>query len=309
MNRVASVFFPQRALPRSFVTAILRQPFILAPRAPTTFTPWNSWKGRRLRVAFAGGDRLIVRRRSTLRCKSLARSLPQGIRQFGLIAEDVEKLNPDLVVHDSDGKPYSVRYEAVKAMLLNEFLKEHQKVKKQEAAIARLNPWSNSKERISRRLWQDNRTRFGILLRAFRKSATSSPQRICQAARQTEVSKRRPLGGKSGRAAQTREWTATVTIRPRRQIAKSPCYAELGSQHLFEFNFIDDGNAELFCLVEFAAWFIACQNVIGFLADAAGDVAPQRLDLLSCFFARHRGQSAGEHKSLSSQRQLSRFFW
>ena len=53
---------------------------------------------------------------------------PAGMSQFGLVAEDVEKVNPDLVVRDKEGKPYSVRYEAVNAMLLNEFLKEHRKV-------------------------------------------------------------------------------------------------------------------------------------------------------------------------------------
>jgi hypothetical protein len=53
---------------------------------------------------------------------------PDCRRQFGLVAEDVEKVNRDLVVRDKDGKPYSVRYEAVNAMLLNEFLKEHRKV-------------------------------------------------------------------------------------------------------------------------------------------------------------------------------------
>jgi hypothetical protein len=50
---------------------------------------------------------------------------PEGIRQFGLVAEDVAKVNPDLVARDEQGKPYTVRYEAVNAMLLNEFLKEH----------------------------------------------------------------------------------------------------------------------------------------------------------------------------------------
>jgi hypothetical protein len=50
---------------------------------------------------------------------------PDGIPQFGLVAEQVEKVNPDLVARDDQGKPYSVRYEAVNAMLLNEFLKEH----------------------------------------------------------------------------------------------------------------------------------------------------------------------------------------
>src|SRR5207248_11027833 len=58
---------------------------------------------------------------------------PEGIPQFGLIAEDVEKVNPSLVARDKEGKPYSVRYEAVNAMLLNEFLKEHHKVEKLEA--------------------------------------------------------------------------------------------------------------------------------------------------------------------------------
>jgi hypothetical protein len=53
---------------------------------------------------------------------------PEGIPQFGLVAEQVEKVNPDLVARDADGKPYTVRYEAVNAMLLNEFLKEHRKV-------------------------------------------------------------------------------------------------------------------------------------------------------------------------------------
>src|SRR5262249_12782071 len=58
--------------------------------------------------------------------------------QFGLVAEDVQKVNPDLVERDWEGKPYSVRYEAVNAMLLNEFLKEHRKNDEQEATIARL---------------------------------------------------------------------------------------------------------------------------------------------------------------------------
>ena len=63
---------------------------------------------------------------------------PGGIPQFGLVAEDVEKINPDLVTRGADGKPNSVRYEAVNAMLLNEFLKEHTKVEEQQATIAEL---------------------------------------------------------------------------------------------------------------------------------------------------------------------------
>jgi hypothetical protein len=58
--------------------------------------------------------------------------------QFGLIAEEVAEVNPDLVVRDKNGDIYSVRYEAVNAMLLNEFLKEHRKVEEQQATIGRL---------------------------------------------------------------------------------------------------------------------------------------------------------------------------
>jgi hypothetical protein len=56
----------------------------------------------------------------------------QGIPQFGLVAEAVEAVNPDLVVRDKQGKPFTVRYDAVNAMLLNEFLKEHKKVEQLE---------------------------------------------------------------------------------------------------------------------------------------------------------------------------------
>ena len=58
-----------------------------------------------------------------------------GIPQFGLVAEDVEKVNPDLVVRDKEGRPYSVRYDQVNAMLLNEFLKEHRKNEQQESKL------------------------------------------------------------------------------------------------------------------------------------------------------------------------------
>ena len=63
---------------------------------------------------------------------------PDGIPQFGLVAEEVAKVNPDLVARDEAGEPYTVRYEAVNAMLLNEFLKEHHTVQEQGAAIAEL---------------------------------------------------------------------------------------------------------------------------------------------------------------------------
>jgi len=61
-----------------------------------------------------------------------------GTPQFGLIAEEVANMNPDLVVRDENGEIYTVRYDAVNAMLLNEFLKEHRKVEQQEATIVGL---------------------------------------------------------------------------------------------------------------------------------------------------------------------------
>jgi hypothetical protein len=62
---------------------------------------------------------------------------PAGTPQLGLVAEDVEKVNPDLVVRDKEGKPYTVRYEQVNAMLLNEFLKEHQTVQELKSSVAK----------------------------------------------------------------------------------------------------------------------------------------------------------------------------
>jgi len=71
--------------------------------------------------------------------------LESSLRQFGLIAEQVAKVDPDLIARDEEGKPYTVRYDEINAMLLNEFLKEHRKVEeqaeinqRQEATIARL---------------------------------------------------------------------------------------------------------------------------------------------------------------------------
>jgi len=62
---------------------------------------------------------------------------PNGAIQFGLIAEEVEKVDPDLVARDAQGKAYSVRYEAVNAMLLNEFLKEHRTVQELKSTVAK----------------------------------------------------------------------------------------------------------------------------------------------------------------------------
>ena len=62
---------------------------------------------------------------------------PNGTPEFGLVAEEVEKVNRDLVARDAEGKVYTVRYEAVNAMLLNEFLKEHRKVEEQATRLAK----------------------------------------------------------------------------------------------------------------------------------------------------------------------------
>jgi hypothetical protein len=79
------------------------------------------------------------------RYKSHDTKKAENTPQFGLIAEDVAEVNPDLVVHDAGGKPFTVRYDAVNAMLLNEFLKEHRaftdeqrKVKQLQTTVADL---------------------------------------------------------------------------------------------------------------------------------------------------------------------------
>jgi hypothetical protein len=63
---------------------------------------------------------------------------PHHVQMFGLIAEDVENVNPDLVTRNKKGEVETVRYDAVNAMLLNEFLKEHSKVQEQQATITQL---------------------------------------------------------------------------------------------------------------------------------------------------------------------------
>jgi trimeric autotransporter adhesin len=73
---------------------------------------------------------------------------PAGTSQFGLIAEQVAKVNPTLVLRDKEGKPHTVRYEQVNAMLLNEFLKEHRKVEQMKKQIAQLKSTLAKKETI-----------------------------------------------------------------------------------------------------------------------------------------------------------------
>ena len=61
---------------------------------------------------------------------------PAGTPQYGLVAEEVEKVDPTLVLHDAEGQTYTVRYEAVNAMVLNEFLKQHCEVQEQKKTVA-----------------------------------------------------------------------------------------------------------------------------------------------------------------------------
>jgi endosialidase-like protein len=99
------------------------------------WTPYSSARFKRgIKHMGTASNSLLSLRPVTFRYK---RELdPADVPQFGLVAEDVEKANPALVIRDSTGKPYGVRYDAVNAMLLNEFLKQHRTVLRQGRVIA-----------------------------------------------------------------------------------------------------------------------------------------------------------------------------
>jgi len=78
-----------------------------------------------------GADGKYTTKPWRVRANGLTKGDSEATPQFGLIAEEVAEVNPDLVVRDKNGGIYTVRYEAVNAMLLNEFLKEHRKVEEQ----------------------------------------------------------------------------------------------------------------------------------------------------------------------------------
>jgi hypothetical protein len=77
---------------------------------------------------------------------------PEGIPQYGLVAEDVEKVNPELVVHDAKHGIYTVRYQAIDAMLLNEFLKEHKIDEAQAREIDKLKEKADKVDSLVRKL-------------------------------------------------------------------------------------------------------------------------------------------------------------
>ncbi|MDD5266436.1 MAG: tail fiber domain-containing protein [Methylococcales bacterium] len=109
---------------------------------------------------------------------------PKGIPQFGLVAEQVEKVNPDLVARDEQGKVYTVRYEAVNAMLLNEFLKEHRVVEEQEATITEIKSTVTRQEATIAQQQKE--------LKALAASLEAQASQIKKVSRQLEVGKPAP---------------------------------------------------------------------------------------------------------------------
>jgi hypothetical protein len=101
---------------------------------------------------------------------------PQGIPEFGLVAEEVEKVNPDLVIRDPEGRPYTVRYEQVNAMLLNEFLKEHRTVQEQKAVVAQLK--EDFRSRFAQQQNQIEALRAGLEKVSAQLQASKSPPQV-----------------------------------------------------------------------------------------------------------------------------------
>ena len=106
---------------------------------------------------------------------------PDDIPQFGLVAEQVEKVNPDLVARDAKGEVYTVRYDAVNAMLLNEFLKEHRRVTEQDRKL-------QQQEETIAQLKKDFRTTVAELNARLKEQASQ----IQKVSAQLEVSKPAP---------------------------------------------------------------------------------------------------------------------
>ncbi len=113
---------------------------------------------------------------------------PKGAPQFGLVAEDVEKVNPDLVVRDAEGKVFTVRYEAVNAMLLNEFLKEHRKVQGQDASITQLKSTVTRQEATIAQL----RKEFGVTIAQLTARLDEQASQIQKVNAQLELNKLAP---------------------------------------------------------------------------------------------------------------------
>jgi hypothetical protein len=113
---------------------------------------------------------------------------PEGIPQFGLVAEDVEKVNPDLVARDAEGKVYTVRYEVVNAMLLNEFLKEHRTVQELKSTVAK----QEAKMARQQKDFQVSTTQQEKEIRDLAASLKEQASQIQKVSAQLEVSKAKP---------------------------------------------------------------------------------------------------------------------
>jgi uncharacterized coiled-coil protein SlyX len=111
-----------------------------------------------------------------------------GTPQFGLIAEDVADINPDLVTRDAEGKPETVRYDSINAMLLNEFLKEHRKMEEQDATITQLKSTVAQQEATIAKLKQDFQSKLAEQQKQI-KALTSGLEKVSA---QLEASKPAP---------------------------------------------------------------------------------------------------------------------
>jgi hypothetical protein len=126
-------------------------------------------------------EAILALRPVTFHYKSDTKDTPQ----FGLIAEEVAKVNPALVLPDKEGKPYTVRYDAVNAMLLNEFLKEHRKMEQQEATITNLrSAMAQQRKDFETAIVQQQKTTEALVARLNQQEA-----RIQRASAQVEMSR------------------------------------------------------------------------------------------------------------------------
>jgi septal ring factor EnvC (AmiA/AmiB activator) len=114
---------------------------------------------------------------------------PESTAQFGLVAEQVDNVNPDLVVRDKEGKPYSVRYDQVNAMLLNEFLKEHRKNEQQETSVTELKSTVAKQQAIIAQQRKDFEAAIANLERTVAAQLKEQAAQIQRMSAQLEVSK------------------------------------------------------------------------------------------------------------------------
>src|SRR6478672_11398586 len=119
---------------------------------------------------------------------------PTRTSQFGLVAEDVEKVNPVLVMRDEQGKPYGVRYDKVNAMLLNEFLKEHRGVEKQSREILEQQTMITELKKGMATVVAQLKEQSAQIQKVNAQLATKSPSRSGREAREFDT-RRIPRGG------------------------------------------------------------------------------------------------------------------